>query len=142
MWKEILFSLGLFSLVAVLLRSDSNVFLSPFLFVLNMLSVVFFRLFSMAVSFVLIGSILALLPFSALTYMLLFLKSMSIHLAVDISPILAPVSFRSWSSVAVFAEPADISVSISFSVGMNGIRDSFVYFGFIHFFPINSTYPL
>ena len=64
-WKCMFLSLGLFSLIAVLLRSDSNVVLSPCLLVWNILSLIFVKLFSIADSFVLIGSILLLLPFSA-----------------------------------------------------------------------------
>ena len=64
-WKCMFFSLGLLSLVAVLLRSDSNVVLNACLFVWNILSLVLSRLFSMAISLVLVGNILLLLPFSA-----------------------------------------------------------------------------
>jgi len=64
-WKCIPFSLGLFSLVAVLLRSASNVILSPCLSVWNIWLFILGRLFSMAMSLLLIGSIRLLLPFSA-----------------------------------------------------------------------------
>lgn len=64
-WKWMFFSLGLFSLVAVLFRSDSNVVLSACLFVWKILSLVLGKLFSMAMSLSLAGNILLLLPFSA-----------------------------------------------------------------------------
>ena len=64
-WKCICFSLGLFSLVVVLLRSASNVERNPCLFVWNTLSLIFGKLFSMAISLSLIGRIRELLPFSA-----------------------------------------------------------------------------
>jgi len=64
-WKWMFFSLGLSSLIAVLLRSDSKVVLSPCLLVWNILSLVFGRLFSIAISLVVMGMFLLLLPFSA-----------------------------------------------------------------------------
>ena len=70
-WKWIFLSLGLLSLRAVLLRSASKVDLSPCVLVWNTLSLIFGRLFSMAISLVLIGRILLLLNFSAVTYIVL-----------------------------------------------------------------------
>jgi len=64
-WKDILFSLGLLSFLIVLLRSASKVLLSPCFLVWKTFSLVFVRFFSIAISFVLIGSIRLLLPFSA-----------------------------------------------------------------------------
>jgi len=68
--------------------------------------------------------------------------SMCVHNSFSISPILAPVSLSSCRSVDVFRVPADISVSISVSVGMNGIWFSFVYFGCVHVLPMYFMYPL
>jgi len=64
-WKCICFSLGLLSLVAVLLHSPSNVTLKLCLLGWNTLSLILGMLFSIAISLLLIGSILLLLPFSA-----------------------------------------------------------------------------
>jgi len=61
---------------------------------------------------------------------------MCVHWSFSISPILAPVSLSSCRSVAVFGVPADIRVSISVSVGMNGSPFSCVYFGCVHVLPI------
>ena len=58
-------SLGLLSLIAVRLRSASKVERKPCLFVWNTLLLTLGILFSMAISLLLIGSILLLLPFSA-----------------------------------------------------------------------------
>jgi len=58
-------SLGLFSLVAVLLRSASKVILSACLLVWNTLLFILGRLFSIAMSLLLIGRFRLLLPFSA-----------------------------------------------------------------------------
>ena len=136
MWKCIWFSLGLFSLVAVLLRSASNVILSPCLSVWNMFSLVFGRLFSIAMSLLLIDRFRLLLPFSAVMYIVFLSESMFTHLVFVISPIRAPVSFSSCNSIAVLGVPADISVSISASVGMNGIPFSCVYRGCVHVLPM------
>lgn len=67
---------------------------------------------------------------------------MSFHCVLEISPIRAPVSFRSCRSVEVLFEPADIRESMSFSVGINGRVDSLLYFGCVHVLPINLKYPL
>ena len=64
--------------------------------------------------------------------MVLLSLSMCVHCSFSISPILAPVSLSSCRSVAVLGEPADIRLSISVSVGMNGILLSCVYFGSFH----------
>jgi len=125
-WKWILLSLGLFSLVAVLLRSASKVVRKPCFLGWNTFSLIFGRLFSMAISFVLMGRILLLLPFMAVMYMVLRSTSMSVHFSFAISPILAPVSLSICKSVAVFGCPAEIKESISVSVGMNGSPDSFL----------------
>jgi len=58
------------------------------------------------------------------------------HSVFVASPILAPVSLSSCRSVAVLGVPADIRVSISASVGMNGIPFSCVYRGCVHVLPI------
>jgi len=67
---------------------------------------------------------------------------MSAHFSLSISPIRAPVSFSSCKSVEVFVVPDAIRESTSFSVGMKGIFDCIVYFGFVHVFPINRKYPV
>ena len=64
-WKCMFFILGLFSLTAVLFRSDSNVVLNACLSVWKILSFGFGSWLSMAISLSVIGSILLLLPFSA-----------------------------------------------------------------------------
>lgn len=135
-WKCICLSLGLFSLVAVLLRSPSKVTLKLCLLGWNTLSLILGMLFSIAISLLLIGSILLLLPFSAVMYIVFLSESMFTHLVFAISPILAPVSLSICSSVAVFSVPADIRMSISASVGMNGSVFSSVYFGGVHVLPM------
>ena len=95
----------------------------------------------MATNFMLIGSILLLLPFSAFMYIVLLSRSMSVHLARAISPILAPVSLSSCSRVDVFIVPAVIRESISFSVGMNGKPSSLVYLGLFHSLFMYFKYP-
>ena len=131
-WKCICLSLGLFSFTAVLLRSASYVVLSPCLSVWKTLPFMWGRLFSIAMSFGLIGNILLLLPFSAVMYIVFRSWSMCVHCSFSISPILAPVSLSSCRSAAVFGLPADIRESISASVGMNGSLLSCVYFGSVH----------
>ena len=131
-----LFSLLLFSLVTVLFRSASKVERSPCLFVWKILSLIFGMLFSMAISFVLIGNILELLPFSAVMYIVLRSRSMLIHFRRVISPILAPVSLSSCRSVDVLVVPAEIRESISFSVGMYGKPCCLAYFGCVHVLPM------
>jgi len=74
----------------------------------------------MARSLTLAGSILLLLPFSAVMYTVLRSVSRCCHFKNSISPILAPVSLSSCSSAAVFGCPALIRLSISCSVGMKG----------------------
>ena len=48
---------------------------------------------------------------------------MSVHSTFNASPILAAVSFKNIKSVAVLLVAPAIRVSISSSVGMNGISD-------------------
>lgn len=141
-WKVILFSRGFFSLVAVLLRRASYVIRSVCLFRGNIFSFCLCVLFSMFMSLLLIGSIRLLLPFSASMWMVFLLRSMSVHLVSVASPILAPVSLSSCRSRLVFGVPLFISVSSSFSVGMNGKAVCFLYFGLSHFFPIYFKYPV
>lgn len=64
-WKDICLSFGLLSLIAILLRNTSYVVLSPCFLDWKTLSFIFGMLFSIAISLRLIGSILELLPFSA-----------------------------------------------------------------------------
>ena len=52
------------------------------------------------------------------------------------------VSLRYWRSVAVFCLLAEIRLSISISVGMNGSGDSLVYFGGVHVLPMYFMYPV
>jgi len=143
-WKDICLILGLFSLFAVRIFSLSILVLTLLVLHGNTKSVVFVNWFSIPISFVLIGSILGLLPFSGLLMCTVFLSvSMSIHCVFNASPILAPVSLRNCSKVAVLSFGADaINWSISCSVGMNGRRSSALYFGGFHFLFMYSTYPL
>ena len=67
--------------------------------------------------------------------MVFLCRSMCVHSSFGISPIRAPVSLSSCKSVAVLGEPAEIRLSISCSVGMNGSPCSLVYFGCIHVLP-------
>jgi len=78
-WKDILFSLGLLSLIAVLLRSAPKVFLSPCLLGWNTWSFILGMRFNIALSFLLIGNILGLLPFSAVMCIVPLSKSRSFH---------------------------------------------------------------
>jgi len=86
---------------------------------------------------VLIGSIRDLLLFSAVMYIVLLSKSISVHFRRAISPILAPVSLSSCKSVAVFGVAEHIKESSSFSVGINGNLCSLEYFGGCHVLPKN-----
>ena len=141
-WKVIFFSLGLFSLVAILLRSPSYVLLIPCFLVWNTSSLVLSWLFNMATNFLLIGRILGLLCFSGFMLIVCLCRSKSVHCVWSISPIRAPVSLSSCKSVAVLGAAPDIKASISCSVGMNGIGVSRLYLGFSHVFPINFKNPL
>jgi len=116
--RWICLSLGFPSLLAVLLLRASKFVLRLCAFPLNILSVFLDSLFSMSMSLVLRGSVLLLLPFSAVMLMVLRSESMCIHFNFSISPILAPVSLSSCSNVAILRLEADISASISCSVGM------------------------
>jgi len=58
------------------------------------------------------------------------------------SPIRAAVSLMYWSSVAVFCLLAEIRLSISISVGMNGSGISLVYFGDVHVLLRYLMYPV
>ena len=53
--------------------------------------------------------------------MIFLSRSTSVHRIFEASPILAPDSFRNWSSGAWSRLEADISMSNSSSVGMKGI---------------------
>jgi len=64
-WKCMFRSLGLLSFLAVFLRRTSKFVLSPWSWLWNILSFVFCRLLSMAISLLLMGSSRELLPFSA-----------------------------------------------------------------------------
>jgi hypothetical protein len=99
---------------------------------MNTCSFLLVNLFSMFMSLSFIGRILGLLPFSGVMFMVFCCVLMSFHFILVASPILAPVSFRVSSSVAVRVPHDAISWSISVSVGMNGIFSSIVYFGFFH----------
>ena len=68
--------------------------------------------------------------------------SMCVHFRLSISPILAPVSLSSCRSADVFFPLADISVSISVSVGMKGSSLCFAYVGCVHVLPMYLMYPL
>ena len=132
-WKVILCSLGFAILVAVRFRIASKIFLRlSFLSLKN-------KLFgrgscpSMVLSFSEIGHSLALLPFSGLFTATIFLsRSTSVHSICEASPILAPDSFKNWSSGAWSLPEAEISVFNSSSVGMNGILSWALYVGLSH----------
>jgi hypothetical protein len=88
----------------------------------------------------LIGSIRGLLPFSGVTLTVLAWKFMSVHLRLWASPMRAPVSLRIWSMVANLGLHDAISMSISFSVGMNGMCVSALYVGLFHLIPLYLRY--
>lgn len=121
-WKWIWFRRGLLSFWAILFLWCP----SPVLRVLGFMSPKIFWLFfgraiTIPMHFELTFKIRGLLFFSGAILIVLLWQSRSVHLAVWSSPDLAPVSLRSCRNVAVFLPEPAISVSISFSVGMNGI---------------------
>lgn len=73
--------------------------------------------------------------------MVLLSRSSCVHWSFSISPILAPVSLRVWSSVAVLGLADAIRLSISCSVGMKGIVLSRLYCGLVHVLAMYFTYP-
>lgn len=87
----------------------------------SMFSLFLGSLFSIPISLSLIGSIRGLLPFSGLMFTVFLSRSKSIHVSIWASPILAPVSFRSCRTVDILLLHDAIKMSISCSVGMNGI---------------------
>ena len=121
-WKVIFCSRGLTNFIAVWFRMCSKTFLR--LSFCSLKTFLFGRgsCPSMVLSFSEIGHSLALLPFSGLFIATIFrLRSTSIHLISEASPILAPDSFKNCSSGACSRLDADISMSNSSSVGMKGI---------------------
>jgi len=134
--RWIAFRRGLLSLVAVRSRSFSNVTRRLCLRVMKTLSFFFGSWLSIPIKRLLIGNILSLLPFSAVMWMVLRCSSMSIHLSCMASPMRAPVSLSSWRKADVLVLPADMSESISCSVGMNAIGFSFMYLGAFQVFPM------
>ena len=104
---------------------------------LNMWSALAFALMciSMFLSLLEILKIRGLLPFSGVTRTVLVSKSMSVQRILLASPDRMAVSFNSRRKVAVFLPHPAISVLSSFSVGMNGIFDETLHFGFSHVSP-------
>jgi len=132
----------LLSLVAVRCRSDSYVFLNDSLDMLNTLLLVLGSWFSMAISWFEIGRMRELLPFSAVMYIVLRSRSMWCHSSLSSSPVLAPVSLRICSRVAVLGCPADIRLFSSCSVGMKGSWFSCWYCGLVHVLPKYRKYAV
>ena len=103
-----------------------NWVLIPSLSLLKMFSLVLLNVFSIAISLSDIGTIRGLLPFSGVILIVFLSKFRSFHLRSVSSPILIPVSFRHCKAVAVFLPLLFISSSILFSVGIYGVRSSFL----------------
>lgn len=78
--------------------------------------------FSMSRSLLLIFSILGLLPFAGVMLSVLCSVFRSVHCSIVASEIRIAVSFSVCSSVAMCFPHDDMSMSISISVGMNGMR--------------------
>jgi hypothetical protein len=121
-WKVIFCSRGLANFIAVRFRICSKTFLR-LSFCSRKSSLLGLGSCPIIIrSFSEIGHSLALLPFSGQLMAIISLsRSTSIHRIFEASPILAPDSFRNWSSGACSRLEADISMSNSSSVGMKGI---------------------
>ena len=119
-WKCISFSLGLLSFIASALRCVQRYSLSICFFVWKIVSLFFGRLFIMPISLLLTGRIRGLLPLIGVIVSVFLSVSKSLHLRSMSSPMRIPVSLRVCSTVDVIRPVADMSRSISCSVGMNG----------------------
>ena len=80
------------------------------------------------------------LPFSGVTLTVLFSKLKSVHLSIQASPALIPVSLSSCKKTAVFLLHEAIRLFTSSSVGIKGSFLTDLYFGGIQVFPSARTY--
>lgn len=129
-WNPMLRSLGLLNRSANVLRSLAkwvlNISLSGWNIVVYLALGSRGKLRIVLTSLSLIGKSRALLCFSGVMFMVFLCVSMSIGLSCVISPIRAPVSFMHKSKAWKCFPALLMSISISSSVGMNGILSGFL----------------
>jgi len=134
-WKVMQFMRGFCSLLAILFRCLRKLLPRCLRDPANTSCDVLGNALSIAINSAEIFRTLGSLPFSGVTDMVLVSKLKSIHSSCQASPLLTPVSLRSFRKVEVFRLHPAISWLTSSSVGMKGNFLTRLYFGGFHVSP-------